>query len=133
MKIRQTFDSPKAAVYDREIADLYYDLKVPFRRRQSFVPRRDLDCIEAMKFLNTAISGLDLRKPGSEGLFSLGSAGICEKKLPDKAAAVPGNRSLHWTYPHRCGVEMAFETDQAEGSPGPFKICTESDGTVPGI
>ena len=58
----------KAAVYDREIADLYYDLKVPFEAAE-LCSEEDLDRIEAMKFLNTAISGLDLRKPGSEEFY----------------------------------------------------------------
>ena len=58
----------KAAVYDREVADLYYDLKVPFEAAE-LLSEEDLDRIEAMKFLNAAISGLDLRKPGSEEFY----------------------------------------------------------------
>lgn len=57
-----------AAVYDREIAGLYYDLKVPFEAAE-LLSEENLDRIEVMKFLNTAISGLDLRKPGSEEFF----------------------------------------------------------------
>ena len=55
--------------------------------------REDLDRIEAMKFLNTAISGLDLRKPGSEEILSVckGSAGnMCKKKFCQIYAAAAG-------------------------------------------
>lgn len=57
-----------ASAYDREIAGLYYDLKVPFEAAE-LLSEEDPDRIEAMKFLNRAVSGLDLRKPGSEEFF----------------------------------------------------------------
>ena len=78
----------KAAVYDREIAGLYYDLKVPFEAAE-LLSEEDLDRIEAMKFLNTAISGLDLRKPGSEEFYrSVKEVREYVKKISQRSAGI---------------------------------------------
>lgn len=53
------------AVYDNEIAALYYDLKVPFEAAD-LLPEESLERIETFKILNSCVSLLDLRKPGSE-------------------------------------------------------------------
>lgn len=52
-------------VYEREVAELYYDLKVPFEAGE-LLGEEDLERIEAWKVLNDSIRLLDFRRPYSE-------------------------------------------------------------------
>lgn len=52
------------AVYEKEIAELYYDLKVPFEGAE-LLPEGDLERIETFKILNHCVGLLDWRKPDS--------------------------------------------------------------------
>ena len=53
------------AVYEREVAELYYDLKVPFEAGE-LLGEEDLERIEAWKVLNDSIRLLHFRRPYSE-------------------------------------------------------------------
>jgi len=52
------------AVYEEDVAGLYYDLKVPFEAAE-MLTEDDVERIEAWKVLNDSIRLLDLRRPGS--------------------------------------------------------------------
>ena len=67
-KARTNFFHLDVAVYEEDVAKLYYDIKVPFEAGE-MLPHEDLERIQAWKALNDCISRIDLRRPGSEAFY----------------------------------------------------------------
>lgn len=67
-KARTNFFHLDVAVYEEEVAKLYYDLKVLFEAGE-MLPEEDLERIKAWKALNDCVNRIDLRCPGSEAFY----------------------------------------------------------------
>lgn len=62
-KRKTNFFHVDTAVYEKDVADLYYDMKVPFEAAE-MLTEDDMERIETWKVLNDSIRLLDLRRPG---------------------------------------------------------------------